>query len=151
MAFEARIWTSRRIYPWTISSLVSIERHIRSVTRLLIIQTISLLVLLFVAAPLQAGGLFNALFGLLFGIVLYPGVHGVGQPDRVVFISFSIALVAAIGRRQPSDFDKLVDDIAWLTGGTTLCVVVAHAVFVPGKVLHERMVIGIRKWGEYQQ
>jgi hypothetical protein len=116
--------------------------------RLLTVQTLSLSFLLFVAAPLQANGLFTPpLFGLLFGLVLVPGVFMVlGNRIAVGLILVAIALVivaAIMGGRQPSNVDKLLDDIAWLIGGLTLSVVVARAVFAPGRVTFRRVIGGI--------
>jgi hypothetical protein len=102
-------------------------------------QTILLSFLLFVAAPLQANGLITPpLWGLLFGLVLIPGVFMVsGSKFAVGLILLAIALVvvaAVAGSRRPSNFDKLLDDIAWLIAGFTLATVVARAVFAPGRV-----------------
>jgi len=128
---------------WTTSR--ETNQHLND--RLLTAQTVSLSVLLFVAAPLQANGFFTLpLFGLLFGFVLIPGVFMVwGNRVAVVLILVAIALVvvaAGMGARQPSTIDMLLDDIAWLIAGLTLGVVVARAVFAPGKVTFHRVVGG---------
>jgi hypothetical protein len=124
------------------------RRHHRQLNdRLLMVQTILMAILLFVAAPLQANGLFTApLFGILFGLVLIPGVLMVrGNTFAVTLILIAIALVivaAAKGVRAPSNVDKILDDIAWLIGGLTLSAVVARAVYAPGKVTIHRVVGG---------
>jgi hypothetical protein len=123
------------------------SHHPQLSDQLLTVQTLSLSVLLFVAAPLQANGLLTPpFFGLLFGFVLIPGVFMVsGNRGAVVLILVAIALVvaaAAIGARHPSTVDRLLDDIAWLIAGLTLSGIVARAVFAPGKVTFHRVVGG---------
>jgi hypothetical protein len=115
---------------------------------LLAIQTLSLSLLLFIAAPLQANGLFTPpIFCLLFGLVLVPGIFMVSANKiavGLILVAIVLVIVAAImGARQPSNVAKLLDDIAWLIGGLTLSVVVARAVFAPGRVTFRRVVGGV--------
>jgi len=112
---------------------------------LLTALTVMLAVLMFVVGPLQAVGVFGAHhFGLAFGLMLVVSVFVVsGSVVALTATLFAVALVvvATILRlRQPSAIDIYLDASAWLIAGLTLAVVVARAVFAPGKVNLHRIV-----------
>jgi hypothetical protein len=113
--------------------------------QLLTALTILLSFLLFVIAPLQANGIISGtLFGIMFGLTLIPAVIMLSD-DRVAVGAILVALIlvftAAI--RQGSLIDRYLDAIAWLIVGLTLSVVVARAVFAPGKVTYHRVIGGV--------
>jgi hypothetical protein len=112
---------------------------------LLTALTVMLAILMFVIAPLQAVGVFGAHhFGFAFGLVLVVAVFVVsGSVVALTTTLFAVALVvvATILRlRQPSATDIYLDASAWLIAGLTLAIVVARAVFAPGKVNFHRVV-----------
>ena len=112
---------------------------------LLTALTVMLAVLMFVVGPLQAVGVFGAHhFGLAFGLMLVVSVFVVsGSVVALTATLFAVALVvvATILRlRQPSAIDIYLDASAWLIAGLTLAIVVARAVFAPGKVNLHRIV-----------
>jgi len=112
---------------------------------LLTALTVMLAVLMFVIGPLQAVGVFGAHhFGLAFGLVLVVAVFVVsGSVAALTATLFAVVLVvvATILRlRQPSAIDIYLDASAWLIAGLTLAIVVARAVFAPGKVNFHRIV-----------
>jgi len=112
---------------------------------LLTALTVMLAVLMFVVGPLQAVGVFGAHhFGLAFGLMLVVSVFVVsGSVVALTATLFAVALVvvATILRlRQPSAIDIYLDASAWLIAGLTLAIVVARAVFAPGKVNFHRIV-----------
>lgn len=123
-------------------------RHEQLGDQLLTALTILLSVLLFIVAPLQANGVLPApSFGLLFGLVLIPaGFIVSGNRLALILILSAMALVVvavAMGWRQPSVMDKLLDAVAWLIAGLTLSAFVARAVFAPGKVTFHRIIGGV--------
>ena len=112
---------------------------------LLTALTVMLAVLMFVIGPLQAVGVFGAHhFGLAFGLVLVVAVFVVsGSVAALTATLFAVVLVvvATILRlRHPSAIDIYLDASAWLIAGLTLAIVVARAVFAPGKVNFHRIV-----------
>lgn len=112
---------------------------------LLTALTVMLAVVMFVIAPLQAVGFVGAHhFGLAFGLVLVVAVFVVsGSVVALTATLFAVALVlvATILRvRQPSTIDIYLDATAWLIAGLTLAVVVARAVFAPGKINFHRII-----------
>ena len=112
---------------------------------LLTALTVMLAILMFVIAPLQAVGVFGAHhFGFAFALMLVVAVFVVsGSVVALTTTLFAVALVvvATILRlRQPSATDIYLDASAWLIAGLTLAIVVARAVFAPGKVNFHRVV-----------
>jgi hypothetical protein len=101
--------------------------------------------LLFVIGPMQASGVISGNhFGYFFGLVLLPAAF---LYSRNLFAAGPIALaimliVAAalldVGRSSRLDF--YLDSAAWLMAGVALSVVVARAVFGPGRVTYHRVV-----------
>lgn len=113
--------------------------------QLLTALTILLSLLLFVIEPLQANGIISgAYFGIMFGLTLVPAILMLSD-DRIAVSTLSIALVlvfvAAI--REGTVVDRYLDAIAWLIAGLTLSVVVARAVFAPGKITFHRVIGGV--------
>jgi hypothetical protein len=107
--------------------------------------TLMLAILLFVVGPLQAAGDVGAHhFGIAFAFVLLAAVLIVSRSVVAVgAILLAIALVVCAGvlrLRQPSDIDIYLDATAWMILGITLGVVVARAVFAPGRVTFHRVV-----------
>jgi hypothetical protein len=106
---------------------------------LLTALTVLLVVMLFVVAPLQALGIFVfQAFELVFAIILVAGVFvmsGSRTAVAAMVVSLLMATVAAISRiKAPSILDINLFAGSWLIMGITLGVVVARAVFVPGRV-----------------
>jgi hypothetical protein len=119
--------------------------HDRYGDPLLTALTIMLAILLFVVGPLQATGAVAVhYFGIAFGLVLLAAIFVVSaSPVAVVTIVTAIALVVAataLRLRAPSVVDIYLDAAAWMIAGLTLCIVVARAVFAPGKVSYHRVV-----------
>jgi hypothetical protein len=112
---------------------------------LLTALTIMLAVLLFVVGPLQAAGVAAAHhFGIAFGMVLVAAVFivsGSGVALAAILVAVALIVLATVLRlRQPSPIDIYLDAASWLILGVTLSVVVARAVFAPGKVTFHRIV-----------
>jgi hypothetical protein len=114
--------------------------------RLLTFLTVLLLLLMFVVAPLQAAGLvaFQAL-GIVIALALIAGALVLSaSPTAVVIMSiaFCMNIVVIILRLQktPSSYDLYLVAGAWLMIALTLVVVVARAVFGPGRVTYHRIV-----------
>jgi prepilin signal peptidase PulO-like enzyme (type II secretory pathway) len=113
--------------------------------RLLTVLTLMFAILLFVVAPLQAVGDLGAhYFGVSFGFVLLAAVLIVSRSVVAVgAILLTIALIVCAGilrSRHRSDIDIYLDATAWMILGITLGVVVARAVFAPGRVTFNRVV-----------
>jgi hypothetical protein len=111
---------------------------------LLTALTVLLVIMLFVAAPLQASGvlLFQA-FELVFAVVLIAGAFVMSGSRRAVaamLVSLLMATIGAIYRiRSPSDIDINLFAGAWLVMGITMGWVVTGAVFAPGKITYHRV------------
>jgi hypothetical protein len=107
--------------------------------------TILLAVLLFGIAPLQSAGvLLGNHVGFFFELVLVPAAFMVSD-SKVAggSILFEIALLAAsilLDLKQLGNLDLYLDELAWLIAGLTLSIVVARAVFAPGKVTFHRII-----------
>jgi hypothetical protein len=116
--------------------------------KLLTTLTILLTVLLFAIGPMQANGVISGrYFGLMFGLVLVPAVFML-YTDWVAAGSIVIAIVMIVVSSemelgQARLIDTLLDALAWLIAGLTLSVVVARAVFGPGKVTYHRIIGGV--------
>ena len=107
--------------------------------------TILLAVLLFGIAPLQSAGvLLGNYVGFFFGLVLVPAAFMVSDSKIAGgSILFAIALLAAsilLDLKQLGSLDLYLDELAWLIAGLTLSIVVARAVFAPGKVTFHRII-----------
>jgi hypothetical protein len=112
---------------------------------LLTALTIMLAVLLFVVGPLQAAGIAAAHhFGIAFGLVLVVTVFivsGSGTAFAAILVAVALVLLSTVHRLiQPSAVDIYLDATAWLIMGVTLGIVVARAVFAPGKVTFHRVI-----------
>jgi hypothetical protein len=112
---------------------------------LLTALTIMLAVLLFVVGPLQAAGVAEAHhFGIAFGLVLVAAVFivsGSGMALTAILVAVALVVLATLHRlSRPSEVDIYLDAAAWLIAGMTLGIVVARAVFAPGKVTSHRIV-----------
>ena len=112
---------------------------------LLTALTIMLVVLLFVVGPLQAAGIAEAHhFGIAFGLVLVATVFivsGSGTAVAAILLAVALVLFATVHRLiRPSAVDIYLDAAAWLITGITLGIVVARAVFAPGKVTFHRVI-----------
>jgi hypothetical protein len=107
--------------------------------------TIMLAILLFVVGPLQAAGVVEEHhFAIAFGFVMLAAVFIVsGSPVALAAILAALALViiaTTLRLRQPSVIDIYLDATAWLIAGLTLSIVVARAVFAPGRVTFHRVI-----------
>jgi hypothetical protein len=121
------------------------DLHERYSDPLLTALTIMLAVLLFVVGPLQAAGVVAAHhFAIAFGLVLVAAVFivsGSGVALAAILVAVALIVLATVLRlRQPSPIDIYLDAAAWLITGITLGIVVARAVFAPGKVTFHRIV-----------
>jgi hypothetical protein len=106
---------------------------------------IMLSTLLFVIGPMQAAGVITGFhFGVFFGLLLIPAAFLVSTSRLAVgSILVAIMLIVAAGvleLSQSSTIDLYLDSAAWLIGGLTLSIVVARAVFAPGKITYHRIV-----------
>jgi hypothetical protein len=115
---------------------------------LLTILTILLSILVFVVAPLQANGVIDGrYFGLIFGAVLVPAAFMLAAnwyAAGAMVVAILLILVASeMDFRESTILDVYLDAIAWLIAGVTLSIVVARAVFGPGKVTFHRILGGV--------
>jgi len=112
---------------------------------LLTILTLLLVILLFVAAPLEAAGItsFQA-FGFVVALIMFGDALILSASPvafLVLLVAFCMNLVAAILRvRVHSTLDIYLVAGAWLILAVTLGWVVARAVFAPGRVNYHRVV-----------
>src|SRR5271167_131358 len=111
---------------------------------LLTALTIMLALLLFVVGPLQAAGVAAAHhFGVAFGLVLVAAVFvvsGSGVALAAILVAVALIVLASVLRlKHPSAVDIYLDATAWLISGLTLSIVVARAVFAPGRVTFHRV------------
>ena len=112
---------------------------------LLTALTIMLAILLFAVAPMQAAGITIAHeFGIAFGLVLVVAVFVVSGSMialAAVLVADGCVVAATIMRlSHPSETGILLDASAWLIAGATLIVVVARAVFAPGRINFHRVI-----------
>lgn len=117
----------------------------RLVDPLLTALTVMIAVLLFVVAPLQiAGAITGHYVGFVFEAALILAAFMV-LGSRVAFaaILVAMALIAvalALELEQPSIVEVYLDALAWLIAGLTLAIVIARAVFAPGRVTFHRII-----------
>ena len=112
---------------------------------LLTALTIMLAVLMFVIAPIQAAGIVAAHhFGIAFALVLVAAVlimSGSVVAVAASLVAIVLVVVTTVHRlRHPSMIDIYLDASAWLITGLVLTVVVARAVFAPGRVTFHRVI-----------
>ena len=112
---------------------------------ILTLLTLMFSILLFVIAPMQANGVVTGNhLGYFFGLVLLPAAFLYSRNLFAVGpISIAIALVVAaalVDVDRSSRIDLYLDSAAWLIAGLALSVVVARAVFGPGRVTYHRIV-----------
>lgn len=119
--------------------------HQRLSDPLLTVLTLMLSFLLFVLAPMQAAGLLSGQrFGYFFGLVLLPAAFLYSRNFLIAApIGVAIALVvtaALLDFEKSPRTDLYLDSTAWLIAGLALSVVVARAVFGPGRITYHRIV-----------
>ena len=112
---------------------------------LLTIITALLLVLLFVAAPLEASGVLAfQVFGFVIALAMFGCaliVSGSAVALSALLIGFCMNAAAAILRvRAHSGFDIYLIAAAWFILAATLGWVVSRAVFAPGQINYHRIV-----------
>jgi hypothetical protein len=112
---------------------------------LLTVLTLMLSILLFGIGPMQASGIITGQhFGYIFGLVLLPAAFLYSRNLLVAApIAIAIALVvtaALLDFEQSPRTDLFLDCAAWLIAGLALSVVVARAVFGPGRITYHRVV-----------
>jgi hypothetical protein len=115
---------------------------------LLTTLTILFSILIFVVSPLQANGIIEGrYFGLIFGAVLVPAAFMLAAnwyAAGAIIVAILLILVASeMEFRESTILDVYLDTIAWLIASVTLSVVVARAVFGPGKVTFHRILGGV--------
>lgn len=119
--------------------------HKRLSDPLLTALTLMLSFLLFVLGPMQAAGVVTGQhFGYCFALVLLPAAFMYSRSLLIAApIGVAIALVVTAAlldfERSPRT-DLYLDSTAWLIAGVTLSVVVARAVFGPGRITYHRVV-----------
>jgi hypothetical protein len=107
--------------------------------------TILLLILMFVAAPLQASGHFAfQVFGFLVALAIIAGalfMSGSAVAFIAMFVALGMNITAALHRlSNPSALDIHLEAGAWLVLATTLGWIVARQVFAAGRVTHHRII-----------
>ena len=111
----------------------------------LTLLTLMLSFLLFAIGPIQANGVITSnYFGYFFGLALLPAaflysrhLFAVGP----IFLAVALLVAAALlDVDRFSRIDLYLDSAAWLIAGLALSVVVARAVFGPGRVTYHRIV-----------
>jgi Ion channel len=119
--------------------------HQRLSDPLLTVLTVMLTFLLFVLGPMQAAGVVTGQhFGYFFGLVLLPAAFLYSR-NLLVAASIAVAIVLVVAaalldfERSPRT-DLYLDSTAWLIAGLALSVVVARAVFGPGRITYHRVV-----------
>lgn len=123
----------------------SLDRlHQRLNDPLLTVLTLMLSFLLFVLGPMQAAGVVTGQhFGYFFGLVLLPAAFLYSRNFLVaVPIGIAIALVvtaALLDFEESPRTDLYLDSTAWLIAGLALSIVVARAVFGPGRITYHRV------------
>jgi Ion channel len=113
--------------------------------RLLTSLTILLVLMIFVFTPLQAAGVaFFQLFGLVSLLAIIAGVLVISaSPTALAVTSIAFAanvLVIVFRLYWPTTYDLAIVTGAWMIIALTLGVVVAQAVFRPGRVTYHRIV-----------
>jgi Ion channel len=119
--------------------------HKRLSDPVLTVLTLMLLFLLFVIGPMQTAGIVTGHhFGYFFGLVLIPAGF---LYSRNLFVAGAIAVAiviviatAVLDLERSPRLDLYLDSTAWLIAGLALIVVVARAVFGPGRVTYHRVV-----------
>jgi hypothetical protein len=119
--------------------------HERLSDPLLTVLTLMLSFLLFVLGPMQAAGVVTGQqFGYFFGLVLLPAAFLYSRNLLVAApIAVALALVIAaalLDFEQSTRTDLYLDSTAWLIAGLALSIVVARAVFGPGRITYHRVV-----------
>jgi hypothetical protein len=119
--------------------------HQRFSDPLLTVLTLMLLLLLFGIGPMQASGIMTGQhFGYLFGLVLLPAAFLYARNLLVatpIAVAIVLMLAAALLEFEGSPrTDLYLDSTAWLIAGLALSVVVARAVFGPGRITYHRVV-----------
>src|ERR1700744_263587 len=112
---------------------------------LLTVLTLMLLFLLFGIGPMQASGIMTGQhFGYFFGLVLLPAAFLYSRNLLVaapIAVAISLVVTAALlDFEQSPRTDLYLDCAAWLIAGLALSVVVARAVFGPGRITYHRVV-----------
>lgn len=107
--------------------------------------TIVLLCLMFLVAPLHAAGILESqAYGLVLELALIGGVlilSGSSAAVAMMLAAVGLAVGAAVLRlHHRSVLDMYLDAASWLIIAVTLTVVVAHAVFGPGRVTYHRVI-----------
>lgn len=107
--------------------------------------TIALAFLMFVVGPLQAVGVLGAHhFAIGAGLMIVVGifiVSGSAMAVTALLVAVALVVIATMLRfRQPSVIDLYLDATAWIIAGVTLSVVIARAVFAPGRVTLHRVI-----------
>jgi hypothetical protein len=119
--------------------------HDRLSDPILTVLTLMLLFLLFVIGPMQSAGIVTGHhFGYFFGLVLVPAGflssrNLLAAGANLVAIVIVIATAVLDLERSPR-LDLYLDSTAWLVAGLALIVVVARAVFGPGRITFHRVV-----------
>jgi len=119
--------------------------HERLSDPILTVLTLMLSFLLFVIGPMQAAGVISGHhFGYFFALVMLPAAFLYSRNLLAIGpIGIAIALIVAaalLDVDQTSRLDFYLDATAWLIAGVALTVVVARAVFGPGRVTYHRVV-----------
>jgi hypothetical protein len=112
---------------------------------MLTVLTLMLSFLLFVLGPMQAAGVVTGQhFGYFFGLVLVPAAILYSRNPLVagpIGIAIALVVTAALLDFEHVPRSSLYLDLAaWLIAGLALSVMVARAVFAPGRITYHRVV-----------
>jgi hypothetical protein len=121
------------------------QLHQRLSDPLLTLLTVMISVLLFVIGPMEAAGaLMGYHFGYFFALSLLPAGF---LYSRNLFAAgpIAIAIVLVVGSAlldfgRSARVEIYIDTAAWLIAGVALIIVVARAVFGPGRITYHRVV-----------
>src|SRR5262249_48400483 len=121
------------------------DLHQRLTDPILTLLTLMFSILLFVIGPMQAAGIVTGHhFGYFFGLALIPAAFlyatNLFAAGAILVAIGLIVATSVLDVQRDSRLDLYLDSAAWLIASVTLSIVVARAVFGPGRVTYHRIV-----------